>query len=107
MNRAGITKARIRPRDGDDGPHQGRARHVNVLASVFLSGISGSAVADAAALAKPWCHAMRARAATPTLYASALTAAASMIGPIIPPSIIMVFQRCHHADLGPAMSSAA
>lgn len=90
MNRAGITKALIDLAMAMMGRIKGGLGHVNVLASVFLSGISGSAVADAAALGKTVVPAMRARGYS-NLYASALTAAASMIGPIIPPSIIMVF----------------
>jgi len=90
MNRAGITKALIDLAMAMMGRIKGGLGHVNILASVFLSGISGSAVADAAALGKTVVPAMRARGYS-NLYASALTAAASMIGPIIPPSIVMVF----------------
>jgi tripartite ATP-independent transporter DctM subunit len=90
MNRAGITRALIELAMAMLGRIKGGLGHVNVLASVFLSGISGSAVADAAALGKTVVPAMRAKGYS-NLYASALTAAASMIGPIIPPSIIMVF----------------
>ena len=90
MNRAGITRALIDLAMAMMGRIKGGLGHVNVLASVFLSGISGSAVADAAALGNTIVPAMRARGYS-NLYASALTAAASMIGPIIPPSIVMVF----------------
>jgi tripartite ATP-independent transporter DctM subunit len=72
------------------GRLKGGLGHVNVMASVFFAGISGSAVADAAALGNTLVPAMVARG-YPPLYASALTAAASVIGPIIPPSIVMIF----------------
>ena len=52
MNRAGITKALIDLAMAMMGRIKGGLGHVNVLASVFLSGISGSAIADAAALGK-------------------------------------------------------
>jgi tripartite ATP-independent transporter DctM subunit len=90
MNRAGITRALIEFAMAIMGRIKGGLGHVNVLASVFLAGISGSAVADAAALGKTIVPAMRAKGYS-NVYASALTAAASMIGPIIPPSIVMVF----------------
>jgi tripartite ATP-independent transporter DctM subunit len=90
MNRAGITRALVDLAMAMLGRFKGGLGHVNILASVFLAGISGSAVADAAALANTLVPAMNARG-YPNLYSGALTAAASMIGPIIPPSIIMVF----------------
>ncbi len=90
MNRAGITRALIDLAMSMMGRLRGGLGHVDILASVFLSGISGSAVADAAALGRTVVPAMRERGYS-NVYASALTAAASMIGPIIPPSIVMVF----------------
>lgn len=90
MNRGGITRALIDLAMALMGRIRGGLGHVNVLASVFMAGISGSAVADAAALGKTLVPAMHARGYS-NLYAAALTAAASMIGPIIPPSIVMVF----------------
>lgn len=90
MNHAGITRALIDFAMSMLGRLKGGLGHVNIMAAVFLSGISGSAVADAAALGSTIVPAMREKGYT-TAYAAALTAAASMIGPIIPPSIIMVF----------------
>ena len=90
MNRAGITRALVDLAMAMLGRFKGGLGHVNILASVFLAGISGSAVADAAALSNTIVPAMRDRGYS-NLYAGALTAAASVIGPIIPPSIIMVF----------------
>ena len=90
MNRAGITRALVDFAMAMLGRLKGGLGHVNVLASVFFAGISGSAVADAAALGNTLVPAMVARGYSP-MYASALTAAASVIGPIIPPSIVMIF----------------
>lgn len=71
----------------------GRARgglgHTNIVALTLFSGISGSALADAAGPGSVIMRMMRA-AGYPATYAAALTASAAIVGPIIPPSIIMV-----------------
>jgi tripartite ATP-independent transporter DctM subunit len=89
MNRGGITKALIDFSMALLGRFKGGLGHVNIMTSVFFAGISGSAVADSAALSNTLVPEMRARGYT-TLYASAITAASSIIGPIIPPSIILI-----------------
>lgn len=90
MNKAGITRALIGLSMSLFGRLKGGLGYVNIMTSVFLSGISGSAVADAAALSNTLVPAMRENGYS-ARYAGAITAAASMIGPIIPPSIIMIF----------------
>ena len=50
MNRAGITRALVDFAMAILGRLKGGLGHVNIMASVFFAGISGSAVADAAAL---------------------------------------------------------
>jgi tripartite ATP-independent transporter DctM subunit len=60
-----------------------------VLASLFFSGMSGSAIADAGGLGQMEIRAMRA-AGYDDDYAGSITAASSMIGPLVPPSIPMV-----------------
>jgi len=71
----------------------GRARgglgHTNIVALTLFSGISGSALADAAGPGSVIMKMMR-DAGYPGAYAAALTASAAIVGPIIPPSIIMV-----------------
>lgn len=89
MNRGGITKALIDLSLLMVGRIRGGLGHANVLTSVFFSGISGSAAADIAALTNTFVKQMEKRGYDP-LYAGALTAAASVIGPIIPPSIIFI-----------------
>ena len=89
MTRAGVTRALIDFAMSLVGRYRGGLGHVNVLTSVFFAGISGSAVADAAALSRTFVPAMVERGYSP-YYAGAITAASSMIGPIIPPSIIMI-----------------
>jgi tripartite ATP-independent transporter DctM subunit len=90
MNRGGVTRALIDLSMALVGRLRGGLGHVNIMTSVFMSGISGSAVADAAALSNTLVPAMRAQG-YPGSYAGALTAASSIIGPIIPPSIILIF----------------
>ncbi len=90
MNRGGVTTALINLSMALVGRFRGGLGHVNVLTSVFFAGISGSAVADAAALSNTLVPAMRARGYSLN-YASAITAASSIIGPIVPPSIILIF----------------
>lgn len=89
MNRAGVTDALIRFATALLGRLRGGLGHVNILTSVFFAGISGSAIADAAAISNTLIPAMRQQGYSP-YYAGAVTAASSMIGPIIPPSIIMI-----------------
>ncbi|MEM5493035.1 TRAP transporter large permease [Hoeflea sp. AS16] len=90
MNRGGITGALINLSMALVGRIRGGLGHVNILTSVFFAGISGSAVADAAALSNTLVPEMTRRGYTLT-YASAITAASSIIGPIVPPSIILIF----------------
>lgn len=89
MNRGGITKALVDFGLLLAGRVRGGLGHAAVITSVFFSGISGSAAADIAAISSTFVSQMRQRGYDP-LYAGALTAASSVIGPIIPPSIIMI-----------------
>lgn len=63
---------------------------VNVVQSIIFAGMSGSAIADAAGSGKLMQKMMTAGGKYPPAFAAALTAATSVIGPIIPPSIPMV-----------------
>ncbi|MCT7378662.1 TRAP transporter large permease [Chelativorans salis] len=89
MSRAGVTRSLINFSLALVGRFRGGLGHVNILTSIFFAGISGSAVADSAALSRIFVPEMVARGYT-RYYAGAVTAASSMIGPIIPPSIIMI-----------------
>ena len=72
------------------GRFRGGLAHVNVLASVIFSGMSGSAIADAAGPGKLMIQMMLKDGRYSPGFAGAITAAAATIGPIIPPSIPMV-----------------
>ncbi len=89
MNRAGVTRSLIDLSLLLLGRFRGGLGHVNIMTSVFFAGISGSASADIAALSNTFVPQMEKRGYSRE-YAGAITAAASVIGPIIPPSIIMI-----------------
>jgi tripartite ATP-independent transporter DctM subunit len=72
------------------GRFRGGLGHVNVVASLIFSGMSGSAVADAAGIGKIIIDMMIKTGHYTPGYAAAITAASATIGPIIPPSIPMV-----------------
>lgn len=72
------------------GHLRGGLGHVNVVSSLIFSGMSGSAVADAAGVGKVIIEMMTKGNRYPAGYAAAITAASATIGPIIPPSIPMV-----------------
>lgn len=68
----------------------GGLAHVNVVQSIIFSGMSGSAIADAAGSGKIMQDMMTKDGKYPPAFAAALTAASSVLGPIIPPSIPLV-----------------
>ena len=72
------------------GRFRGGMGHVNVVASLIFSGMSGSAVADAAGIGKIIIDMMVKSGRYTRGYSAAITAATATIGPIIPPSIPMV-----------------
>ena len=71
------------------GRLRGGLGHVNVVASLIFAGMSGVAQADAAGLGTVEIDAMRKRGFDPG-FSAAVTAASAIIGPIIPPRVIMV-----------------
>ncbi len=89
MNRAGLTRRLIDVSRAFVGHFHGGTAQVNVLASIFFSGISGSASADAAAIGSMLIPAMKKEGYDPG-FAVGVTAASATIGPIIPPSIVMI-----------------
>lgn len=89
MNTGGITERIFRFADAIVGHIRGGLGQVNVLASLFFSGMSGAAVADAAGLGQVELKAMNERNYDPH-FSAAITAASSTIGPVFPPSIPFV-----------------
>ncbi|RPH66486.1 MAG: TRAP transporter large permease [Burkholderiales bacterium] len=89
MTASGITTALLRFSQSVVGHIRGGLGHVNVVTSVMFAGISGSALADAAGPGAIETR-MMVKAGYDKHYSAALSAATATIGPIIPPSIIMV-----------------
>lgn len=89
MSASAITSAILRFTNNLVGHIRGGLGHVNVLTNMIFAGISGSALADAAGPGAIMMRMMQ-RAGYEAHYAAALSAATATIGPIIPPSIIMV-----------------
>ena len=89
MNKGGITLRLVEFAQALMGHLRGGLAHVNVLSSMLFAGLSGSAVADTSALGSMLIPAMEKQGYT-RKFAAAITAASSVIGPIIPPSGIMI-----------------
>ncbi len=80
------------------GRFRGGMGHTNILTLTFFSGISGSALADAAGPGAIMIRMMRDDGYDPG-YAAALTAATSILGPIIPPSISVIIYALVYPDV--------
>ncbi|NNE80562.1 MAG: TRAP transporter large permease [Silicimonas sp.] len=89
MNKGGITERLVEFSQALMGHLRGGLAHVNILSSMLFAGLSGSAVADTSALGSMLIPAMEKQGYT-RRFAAAVTAASSVIGPIIPPSGIMI-----------------
>lgn len=89
MNKGGITIRLVRLSQALIGHLRGGLAHVNILSSILFAGLSGSAVADTSAIGSMMIPAMEKNGYT-RRFAAAVTAASSVIGPIIPPSGIMI-----------------
>src|SRR6056297_1693625 len=89
MNASGITDKLIRFSQALVGHLRGGLAHVNVVVSMFFAGISGSSTADAAGIGSVLIPAMI-KEKYDTKFTVAVTACSSVMGVIIPPSIIMV-----------------
>ncbi|MEL6503273.1 MAG: TRAP transporter large permease [Pseudomonadota bacterium] len=89
MNRGGITLRLVEFSQALMGHFRGGLAQVNILSSMLFAGLSGSAVADTSALGSTLIPAMEKNGYS-RKFAAAITAASSVIGPIIPPSGIMI-----------------
>jgi C4-dicarboxylate transporter DctM subunit len=89
MGEAGVTQRLVIVGRALVGHVRGGLAHALVVAGMIMAGTSGSGTADAAALGGVMIPAMR-RDGYDTPFAVALSACAGAIGPIIPPSIIMI-----------------
>jgi tripartite ATP-independent transporter DctM subunit len=89
MNACGITERIVTFAKSLVGHIHGGLAHVTIVSNMFFSGISGSATADASALGSMMIPAMK-KNGFDADYAVAVNASASAMGPIIPPSILLV-----------------
>ncbi|QTL97514.1 TRAP transporter large permease subunit [Iocasia frigidifontis] len=89
MNRCKITDSLIEFSNVLVGHIRGGLAHANIVASILFAGITGAAVADSAALGSVLIPAME-KDGYDKDFSAAITAASSIIGPIIPPSTIMI-----------------
>jgi tripartite ATP-independent transporter DctM subunit len=90
MNRAGLTQRIVDLLMFFLGRLKGGLAHASVGVNLFASGVSGSAPADAAAVSSVMLPVMRREAYSPA-YSAAVNASAAVVGPVMPPSIPMVF----------------
>lgn len=89
MNDGGITDRLLNFADATVGHIRGGLGHINVMVSMMFASLSGSAAADTASVGGVLIPAMK-KAGYPAPFSVALTAASSVLGGIIPPSILMV-----------------
>jgi tripartite ATP-independent transporter DctM subunit len=89
MSGGSLTEVLLRFAGQFVGHKRGGLGYTNVVSLTFFSGISGSALADAAGPGSMLIR-MMGKAGYDRSYAAALTASTAIVGPIIPPSIIMI-----------------
>ena len=89
MNAGGVTLRLVAVANAFVGHFRAGLAQVNIASSLLFAGLSGSAVADTSALGSMLIPAME-KEGYSRKFSAAVTAASSIIGPIIPPSIMMV-----------------
>lgn len=89
MNNANITERIVLVANVTVGRIRGGLAEANIAASLLFAGITGAAIADVAAIGRIFIPAMEEEGYDRD-FSAAVTAASSLIGPIIPPSIIIV-----------------
>jgi len=89
MGEAGLTDSIVRFSDAILGRLRGGLGYVNVSASIFFGGISGAPIADVASVGSIMIPAME-KQGYDLEFSAAITAASSIIGAMIPPSILMI-----------------
>jgi tripartite ATP-independent transporter DctM subunit len=90
MNNSDVTEKVFKFATTLIGKRRGALAHVNIIASLIFSGMTGSAIADASGLGTMEVAAMR-KDGYKDDFIAAITAASATVGPIFPPSIPMVF----------------
>lgn len=100
MNASGITDRLVDLATRLVGHLRGGLGHVNVLTNTMMAGLSGSSMADAAAIAKVMVPGMEARG-YPRPFGCALTSAAAVLANLIPPSLgLIIYGALASASVG-------
>ncbi|MEO8132813.1 MAG: TRAP transporter large permease subunit [Betaproteobacteria bacterium] len=100
MNAAGITTRLVDLASAWFGHLRGGLGHVNVATNTMMAGISGSSMADAAAIGKILVPEMRKRGYSPA-FACALTSASATLANLIPPSLgLIIYGALAQASVG-------
>ncbi|MEQ9814565.1 MAG: TRAP transporter large permease subunit [Azospirillaceae bacterium] len=89
MNAGGITEKLLGLASSLVGHLRGGLGHVNILTNAMMAGVSGSSMADAAAISKTLVPTMERHGYTRS-FACALTAASSVLANLIPPSLALI-----------------
>lgn len=89
MNTGGITKRLVNFADALVGHIRGGLAHVCVVSNMFMAGVSGSSAADTAAIGGILIPAMIQKGYDRN-FSVAICCSAGCLGPIIPPSIVMI-----------------
>jgi tripartite ATP-independent transporter DctM subunit len=89
MNSAGISRHIYRFADTAVGRLPGGLAQVNIFGSLVFAGMSGSALADIGGIGRIEIDAMKSKGFNPA-FASAVTSASAIVGPIFPPSIPLI-----------------
>ena len=89
MNKTNITDSLIKFINVLIGGFRGALAQANVYTSLLFAGLTGAAISDVSAIGSIYIPAMSKQGYKPA-FAAAITATSSIVGPIIPPSIIMV-----------------
>ena len=89
MSRCGVLPKVVELADSLVGHWKGGLAYVNILASMFFAGVTGVTVADTAAVGSMLVPSMIKQGFTKT-FSAVVTAASSIMGPIIPPSVAML-----------------
>lgn len=89
MNHAGITRRLVNLAAALVGNLRGGLAQIGILSNLFMSGISGSGLADATATGAVLIPAMRSAGYHPA-FSAAVLGSAAMLGPIVPPSLLLV-----------------
>ena len=86
MNQGGITQRLVAFAEAVVGALRGGLAYVVVLVNMIMAGVSGAAIADAAAVGSVMIPSMVRKGYSPG-FAAAVNAAAATVGPVIPPSV--------------------